>query len=169
MDLQPSLPDTRTLPAPARRFLALFLPSWPTDYLKRHEPGLAGPLALYERIKGGLRLAALDADAMAHGLRTGQNLADARAMLPGLTVRELDRPLLQAAFAEFADWHSNASPLVAVIFGLIILGVIIALMAGRRRDRDVAVDTRIDTPLPPERPLGTTESDLERERRRRAS
>jgi hypothetical protein len=61
------------------------------------------------------------------------------------------------------------SPLVAVIFGLIILGVIIALMAGRRRDRDVAVDTRIDTPLPPERPLGTTESDLERERRRRAS
>ena len=52
---------------------------------------------------------------MAHGLRTGQNLADARAMLPGLTVRELDRPLLQAAFAEFADWHSNASPLVAVM------------------------------------------------------
>jgi hypothetical protein len=60
------------------------------------------------------------------------------------------------------------SPLVAVIFGLIILGVIIALMASRRRD-DVVVDTRIDTPLPPERPLGTTESEIERERRRRAS
>jgi hypothetical protein len=60
------------------------------------------------------------------------------------------------------------SPLVAVIFGLIILGVIIALMAGRRRD-DVAVDTRIDAPLPPERPLGTPESEIERERRRRAS
>jgi hypothetical protein len=61
------------------------------------------------------------------------------------------------------------SPLVAVIFGLIILGVIIALLAGRRRDRDVVVDTRIDAPFPPERPLGTPESDIERERRRRAS
>jgi hypothetical protein len=61
------------------------------------------------------------------------------------------------------------SPLVAVIFGLIILGVIIALLAGRRRDRDVVVDTRIDAPLPPERPLGMPESEIERERRRRAS
>lgn len=93
----------------------LFLPHWPTDYLKRAEPGLSGPLALYERIKGGLRLAALDGEAARAGLRTGQNLADARAMLPGLTVREIDRPLLAAAFADFADWHSNASPLVAVL------------------------------------------------------
>ncbi len=35
--------------------------------------------------------------------------------MPELTVRELDRPLLEAAFADFADWHSNASPLVAVM------------------------------------------------------
>jgi hypothetical protein len=61
------------------------------------------------------------------------------------------------------------SPLVAVIFGLIILGVIIALLAGRRREPDVVVDTRVDTPLPPERPLGMPESEIERERRRRAS
>ncbi len=70
---------------------------------------------LYERIKGGLRLAAIDAEAASAGLKVGQNLADARAMLPGLTVRELDRPLLEAAFADFADWHSNASPLVSVM------------------------------------------------------
>lgn len=93
----------------------LFLPTWPTDYLKRREPGLSGPLALYERIKGGLRLAALDAEAGRAGLSVGQNLADARAMLPTLSVREIDRPLLEAVFADFADWHSNASPLVAVI------------------------------------------------------
>jgi hypothetical protein len=61
------------------------------------------------------------------------------------------------------------SPLVAVIFGLIILGVIIALLAGRRRNRDVVVQTPVDTPLPPERPLGMPESEIERERRRRAS
>lgn len=106
----------------------LYLPTWPTDCLKRREPGLQAPLALYERIKGGLRLAALDAEAAKAGLRTGQNLADARAMLPGLTVREIDRPMLETIFADFADWHSNASPRVAVMsdiseFGDLVLDV----------------------------------------------
>jgi len=113
---------------PGRRFLALFLPTWPTDWLKRREPGLKGPLALYERIKGGLRLAALDAEASRAGLSVGQNLADARAMVPTLTVREIDRPVLEAVFADFADWHSNASPLVAVMddvtrFGDLVLDI----------------------------------------------
>jgi protein ImuB len=97
-----------------RRFLSLFLPNWPTDYLKRHDRTLTAPLVLYEKIKGGLRLAALDIEAAHKGLRIGQNVADARAIEPLLTMRELDRPLLEAAFADFADWHSNASPLVAV-------------------------------------------------------
>ena len=72
-------------------------------------------MALYERIKGGLRLAAVDRQAAAGKLAVGQNLADARAMMPGATMREIDRPLLEAAFAEFADWHSHASPLVSVM------------------------------------------------------
>jgi protein ImuB len=106
----------------------LFLPRWATDCLKRREPGLLGPLALYERIKGGLRLAAIDDQAAGGGLSVGQNLADARAMLPGLTVREIDRPLLEAIFADFADWHSNASPLVSVLtdaaaFGDLVLDI----------------------------------------------
>ena len=75
-----------------------------------------------------MRLAAIDAEAAANKLSVGQNLADARAMLPGLTVREIDRPMLEAAFADFADWHSNASPLVAVhaemnAFGDLILDI----------------------------------------------
>ncbi|KQX38854.1 hypothetical protein ASD04_09400 [Devosia sp. Root436] len=112
----------------ARRFLVLFLPSWPTDYLKRHDGGLKGPLVLYEAIKGGLRLAAVDAEASRRGLSVGQNLADARAMVPELTVREMDRPQLEAAFADFADWHSNASPLVAAMsdvstFGDLVLDI----------------------------------------------
>ena len=106
----------------------LFLPSWPTDYLKRRDGQLQGPLVLHERIKGGLRLAAVDAEAARRGLSIGQNLADARAMVPDLTVREMDRPLLEAAFADFADWHSNASPLVAVMsdvtgFGDLVLDI----------------------------------------------
>ena len=106
----------------------LFLPHWPTDYLKRRDPQLKAPLVLYERIKGGLRLAAVDAEAARRGLSVGQNLADARAMVPELTVREMDRPQLEAAFADFADWHSNASPLVAVMrdvssFGDLVLDI----------------------------------------------
>lgn len=62
-----------------------------------------------------MRLAALDPEAIGEGLRPGQALADARAMVPRLRVLELDRARLIAAFADFADWHSNASPLVAVL------------------------------------------------------
>ncbi|KRA95709.1 hypothetical protein ASD83_18890 [Devosia sp. Root685] len=109
--------------------MALHLPYWPTDYLKRAEPALKNqPLALYERIKGGLRLAALDPEGLQNGLRLGQNLADARAIWPQLTVREIDRPRLEAAFGDFADWHSNASPLVSVMtdvsrFGDLVLDI----------------------------------------------
>jgi protein ImuB len=85
-------------------------------------------LALYEKIKGGLRLAAVDRVASQAGLRPGQTLAVARAMLPRLIAREIDRPLLEAAFAGFADWHSNASPLVSVMtdhqpFGDLVLDI----------------------------------------------
>lgn len=108
----PSLASSRTL---ERRFLSLYLPDWPVDFLKRVDPRLTAPLALYEKIKGGLRIAAIDREAAAGGLRLGQSVADARALIPRLTMQELDRPLLENAFAELADWHSNASPLVAII------------------------------------------------------
>lgn len=106
----------------------LYLPHWATDYLKRRNPGLVGPLALYERIKGGMRLVAIDAEGQQKGLRHGQALADARAVLPRLTVQEIDRPLLEAGFADLADWHSNASPLVSVLtdnenFGDLVLDI----------------------------------------------
>ena len=134
---------------PARRFLSLYLPHWATDYLKRAEPGLGSPLALFERIKGGLRLAAIDAAAGRAGLRLGQNLADARALLPGLSVREIDRPMLAAAFADFADWHSNASPLVAVLedvsaFGDLVLDITgVAHLFGGERAMLITLLTRL--------------------------
>lgn len=107
--------QTRVSLMPDRRFLCLHLPYWPTQYLRRSDPALTPPLALYEKIKGGLRLAALDPEAVREGLRVGQSLADARAMLPSLSVLEMNRDHLVAAFADFADWHSNASPLVGVM------------------------------------------------------
>ncbi len=130
MALQSSLsPPLLIGSAPQRRFLALFLPYWATDYLKRADPALQqAPLALYEHIKGGLRLAALDPELTNDGLRIGQNLADARAIRPDMVVREMNRPLLETAFGSFADWHSNASPLVSVLtdsngFGDLVLDI----------------------------------------------
>ena len=139
-----------------RRFLVLYLPSWATDCLKRRNGSLKGPFALYERIKGGLRLAAIDAEAASKGLRVGHNLVDARAMVPDLTVQEIDRPVLEAIFADFADWHSNASPLVSVMndvfpYGDLVLDItgvahlfggerpMLRLLLGRLRDLGYSV------------------------------
>jgi protein ImuB len=96
----------------------LHLPYWATDWLKRGDsgPGKSGaPLALYEKLKSAMRLVELDSQAEAAGLFVGQSLSDARTLVPSLRVREIDRAGLVAAFADFADWHSNASPLVAVL------------------------------------------------------
>jgi protein ImuB len=62
-----------------------------------------------------MRLVALDAAATAAGLFVGQSLSDARAICPDLEVREIDRYHLERVFADFADWHSNASPIVSIL------------------------------------------------------
>lgn len=61
-----------------------------------------------------MRLAALDKHAEAAGLYEGQSLSDARAICPGLVAKEIDRDFLTSVFADFADWHSNASPIVSI-------------------------------------------------------
>lgn len=146
MALQRSLLSPAGKAGMERRFLALFLPNWPTDYLKRREPELKAPLVLYEKIKGGLRLAAIDAQAAARGLRVGQSLADARALVPQLTIREIDRPLLKAGFGDLADWHLNASPFVSVLtdaspFGDLLLDItgVPHLFEGERAMLDMVV------------------------------
>ena len=98
--------------------MALHLPRWATDCLKRAEPALGAltvPFALYERQKGAMRLVELDERAEAAGLFATQSLSDARSLCPTLVVREIDRPRLEAVFADFADWHSYASPIVSVL------------------------------------------------------
>jgi len=98
--------------------MALHLPRWATECLKRAEPALGAltvPFALYEKQKGAMRLVELDARAEAAGLFATQSLSDARALCPPLVVREIDRPSIEAIFADFADWHSYASPIVSVL------------------------------------------------------
>ncbi|RUT29358.1 DNA polymerase Y family protein [Arsenicitalea aurantiaca] len=105
------------LASPARLHLVLHLPAWATDTLRRAEPGLPPdrPLALWETVRGGMRLCAVDRHAERAGLSPGQPLSDARALCPGLIVREADHEWLAARFADFADWHSYAGPIVSVL------------------------------------------------------
>ena len=75
-----------------------------------------------------MRLVAVDAAAAKLGLAPGQNFADARAQIPELELREFDMFHAVQVFAEFADWHSNASPIVSVLgdvapFGDLILDI----------------------------------------------
>jgi len=117
--LQPMI-GQGVLAAP-RRYLALFLPRWATDCLKRAEPALqtsTRPLALWEKQRSSMRLVAVDERAAAEGLIVGMPLADAKGLVPHLTVREIDRAYTARVFSDFADWHSNASPLVSVLTDL---------------------------------------------------
>ena len=61
-----------------------------------------------------MRLVALDEKAAAAGLFVEQSLSDARALCPRLEAREIDKAYLESVFADFADWHSYASPIVSV-------------------------------------------------------
>jgi protein ImuB len=108
---------------PERLYLALHLPRWATDCLKRRERQLApstvplvplAPLVLYEAEKGAMRLQALDEAAEWAGLYRGQNLSDARALCPHLVARKIDREYLGALFESLADWHTYASPIVSI-------------------------------------------------------
>lgn len=62
-----------------------------------------------------MRLVAVDALAARAGLAADQNLSDARALVPNLEAREVDHAFLAQSFADFADWHSYASPIVSVL------------------------------------------------------
>ena len=109
-------PLQNQLSALPRRILALHLPLLSSERVQRLSASvpLEGPLAFVERDRGTMRLAALDAAAMAIGLSPGMALADARARVPDLQVQPHD----QGADAALLDWLAEAAdrytPMVAV-------------------------------------------------------
>jgi protein ImuB len=94
-----------------RRFLCLWLPRWPTDRWQRQqaEP-VAGPLVLTASGQGGIRLTAVDRAAARMGLSAGMKLADARALVPGLTVADAEPMADAKALAALAGWCTRYSP-----------------------------------------------------------
>jgi protein ImuB len=72
------------------------------------------PLALTASGAGGIRLSAVDAIAAMEGLRPGQPLADARAVVPALRTAPAEPDHDRAALAALADWCRRYTPAVAL-------------------------------------------------------
>ena len=126
-----------------RRVLALYLPQFPCERLRRQHAGVAArldapqgsrldapqgsrlealqqsppdaPLALTEKHQGAVILVAVDAQALAAGLAPGLRLADARARVPELVALPHD-PAADAALLDWlADGCDRYTPMVMVV------------------------------------------------------
>ncbi|ARS28894.1 hypothetical protein KC8_16625 [Sphingomonas sp. KC8] len=107
----------------SRRYLALWFPFLPTDRLRRRPPQICAaaleaqpdaPLGFVEKVKGALRLSAVDRRAQTLGLALGITLADARARVPDLLVFERDDHADQDWLERIADGCARYTPLVAI-------------------------------------------------------
>ncbi len=105
-----------------RRYLAIWLPFLSADRLRAQDPErrTAGsppeaPLAFAVRVKGALRLAAVDARARRLGIVPGLMLADARARQPDLAVADMDEDADRHWLDSLAQHCLVWTPLVAVV------------------------------------------------------
>lgn len=98
-----------------RRILAVWLPRLSTDRLRRKDVSLsnAPPLVIAGRANNSLYIAALDERAQRLGLYKGQPLANARAMVPALTVRRAAEKDDAALLEGMAEWCDRFSPFIA--------------------------------------------------------
>lgn len=107
----------------SKRYLAIVLPHLATERAARRLRSRSGaapeggraPLVAVAKVRGALRLHALDAQAARLGLHVGQSLADARALRPDLATVEADPPGDAAALERLADWGRRWTPLVAAL------------------------------------------------------
>lgn len=100
------------------RYLALVFPFLPTDRLRRGSglsPDAATlPLVLTHKVKGALRLSAVDRRAAELGLNAGLTLADARARVPAILALDSDPAADAALLKQIADFCDRYTPLVAL-------------------------------------------------------
>ena len=116
----PELNPPQQQKAMQRRYLALWFPFLSTDLISQDfrsrnsgRPDNA-PLVLVDKVKGALRLAALDQEAARSGLTIGMTLADARAWLPGLRVDKADTHADERFRLRIAAFCEMFTPLVAL-------------------------------------------------------
>jgi protein ImuB len=100
-----------------RRILALWLPRLSTDRIRRRKDCAVrpeAPLVIVAKTNNALRLSAIDANAARLSLKVGMPLADARAMVPELSVIEADASADTKLLESIADWCDRFTPFVAL-------------------------------------------------------
>lgn len=105
------------------RVVSLFLPDWPIDRLRRAQgaapegdvPYVEAPLILAQRAGNRRLIYALNDTARAAGLKPGMAVAQAQALVQGLTIRDAALAEDEAALEKLALWALRLyAPLVAV-------------------------------------------------------
>jgi protein ImuB len=97
--------------------LAIWFPFLPADRLRRQPPPEfveARPFAFVEKVKGALRLTAVDQEAQALGLSPGLALADARARVPDLLAFDRDPHADRHLLERIAQSCLRYTPMVAI-------------------------------------------------------
>ncbi len=98
-----------------KRIVSVCLPHWPIERLRAAERRVhltratppdarVAPFALVEASHRGVRLMSVNAAAVAEGLRAGDALADARAVLPTLAVADARPQADKAGLRQLARW-----------------------------------------------------------------
>src|SRR5215212_6584109 len=100
-----------------RRVVSLYLPTWPTDRFRKSfngAPSRKVPLVVAAREASRRIVASLDEAASAVGIRQGQTVAHAQALVPALHVVEASPTADAEGLTRLATWCVRYSPLVAV-------------------------------------------------------
>ncbi|MET0741840.1 MAG: DNA polymerase Y family protein, partial [Microvirga sp.] len=98
-----------------RRVVSLYLPTWPTDRIRRRhgEPPPGEPLVTAHAVGSRRVVRAACRTAQAQGLHAGMALAQAQALTPELHVFEATPGEDETALRELARWAIGYSPVVA--------------------------------------------------------
>jgi protein ImuB len=98
-----------------RRVVSLYLPTWPTDRIRRRvgKPPRHEPLVTVHTVGSRRIVRAACAAAQEAGLHVGMPLAQAQALVPNLHVVEAAPEEDEASLRELARWAIGYSPVVA--------------------------------------------------------
>src|SRR6202034_2184407 len=99
------------------RVVSLYLPSWPTDRLRRKmaasAPDAAMPLVLVSQTGRRREVTAANAAALKIGLRIGMPATKAQALVKELVIQHADPVADAEALERLAVWALRYSPIVA--------------------------------------------------------
>ncbi len=98
-----------------KRFVTIWFPYLKTDWFTRREPELKHqPFVLYASSHGRMIITAVNKMAESKGIYTGTVLADARAIVPSIVVKEDTPDFFIKKLKDIAVWFIRFAPIVAI-------------------------------------------------------